>query len=244
MLIVSTPIEERPRERCLNHGSSCLSLRECLALLIGTGPRGVGCLGLAERILSYPGIGLAPEEEERALFLALESSGDGLLSQIEGLNEAARTRLLATFELARRYARFREQTQRLAPSRNLELPALAIEALQKIPSSLRSETREWFGFIPCYPGRKVGNFSFVEQGVRTHVNVDPVELFARLLALRPGGFFLAHNHPSGDLRVSPQDLELTERVQELARKFEIELLGHWVVSAHSQKWMGAIYHAS
>jgi DNA repair protein RadC len=73
--------------------------------------------------------------------------------------------------------------------------------------------------------------------VRTHVNIEPIELFARVLALRPHGFILIHNHPSGDLTPSLPDQEITDRVAQLARPFGIKMLGHWIVSARGEFWI-------
>src|SRR3954465_3283717 len=92
------PSDERPRERCLSHGASCLSLRECLALILGSGPPGSGALGLAGRILELPGTGLDAEESERAFFTALESSAAPHWDvDAAGLGPAGLARLMAAF---------------------------------------------------------------------------------------------------------------------------------------------------
>jgi DNA repair protein RadC len=70
--------------------------------------------------------------------------------------------------------------------------------------------------------------------VRTHVNVEPSELFARVLALRPRGFFLFHNHPSGTLSASGPDLHLTQRVKSTAQQLGLDFLGHWIVTAQGE----------
>jgi DNA repair protein RadC len=236
MMIETTPCEERPRERCLSKGPESLSLRECLALVVGTGPKGLGCMGVASEILARPGSGLSNADEERALFHAIELRASGVLDNVSGLGDASRARILAVFELARRYALHREQAKRpryLLPS----APELSKRALDKIPVALRNEPREWLGFIPYYPSGDMGGLCVVERGVRTHVNIDPAELFARLLALRPQAFYLAHNHPSGNTTPSPPDHDLTRRVQNLARQLGIRLLGHWIVAPEAERWI-------
>jgi DNA repair protein RadC len=236
MMIETTPTEERPRERCLNKGPESLSLRECLALIVGTGPKGLGCMGVAAEILGRPGSGLSAPEEERALFHAMEVKASGVLDGVPGLGEASRARLLAVFELSRRYALHREQAKR--PRFLLQsAPELSKRALEKIPVALRNEPREWLGFVPYYPSGEMGGLCVVERGVRTHVNIDPAELFARLLALRPQAFYLAHNHPSGNVAPSPPDFDLTRRVQNLARQLGIRLLGHWIVAPDAERWI-------
>lgn len=236
------PETERPRERCLEKGARSLSLRECLALILNSGPRGKGSLGLALDLLDRPGSGLQEREQERAFFLAMEVSSDAYLEGLPGLGDASQARLLAAFELARRYALFREvkNPQPSAAPSQTQSPTLlkvAQTALARIPSEKRLETQEWLGFIPCYRTGEVGQLCIVEQGVRTHVNIEPIELFARVLALRPHGFILAHNHPSGDLTPSLPDQEITDRVAQLARPFGIRMLGHWIVASRGEYWI-------
>lgn len=228
------PLAERPRERCLEKGAYSLSLRECLALILGSGPRDSGCLGLAHKILSRPGDGLGPTDEERAFFVAMENSGTASLEGIGGLGPAGKAKLLAAFEIGRRYANYRQAPARQTPS---ALPDLADEALAQIGAAPRNEPREWLGFVPVHRSGEVGSLCVVERGVRTHVNVDPAELFARLLALRPKAFFLAHNHPSGNLTPSAEDYHLTRNVDELARALGLKLVGHWIVSPRGEHWL-------
>lgn len=236
-LMDSTPPSERPRERCLTQGARCLSLRECMALILGSGPRGVGCMGVASSILSRAGEGLPEDEQERAFFTALETSGGAHLQGIAGLGEANQARVLAAFELGRRYANYREKNRQLEPRPKGRSSSLPEEAFDRIEASWRSEPKEWLAFVPVYRTGRLGDFCLVEHGVRTHVNVDPVELFARLLALRPSGFYLFHNHPSGDLTPSPSDVDLTMKVKQMAAHFGIRLLGHGIVTTLGERWV-------
>jgi DNA repair protein RadC len=227
-------VSELPRERCLSHGPSVLSLQECLALLLGTGPPGVGGRGLASRVLNRAGSGLPPSEQERAFFTALESEGGAHLEDVAGLGPAGRARLLAAWEVGRRYAHYRTRwrLEELAPR-----GASPLAALRRIPPEARLSAQEWLGFIAVYRSGELGNLCVVERGARTHVNTDATEFFARLLALRPAAFFLAHNHPSGRLMPSPEDLQLTETLAQMAQPFAIPLRGHWIVSADGEHWI-------
>jgi DNA repair protein RadC len=235
-MIGNTPLAERPRERCLEKGPQSLSLRECIALIIGSGPKGLGCMGIATELLNRPGVGLSTQDEERAFFMAMELAASSLLHGVSGMGNATRARMMATFELARRYALHREQSKR-PRTRVVSASSLARVALDKVPVHLRNEAREWLGFIPYYRSGQTGDLCIVEHGVRTHVNIDPAELFARLLALRPQAFHLVHNHPSGNTDPSPPDYDLTHRVQGLARQLGIRLLGHWIVAPEAERWI-------
>lgn len=234
MTIAPLPESERPRERCLLRGADCLSLRECLAIILGTGPPRLGCLGLAQQMLDLPGQGLSEADAERAFFTALEISGPAALENASGLGRAGKARVLAGFELARRYAIFREARRRPLAS---PLPESRHAALARVGPELRADAREWLGFVPFYRPGELGGLCLVERGVRTHVNVDPAELFARVLALRPKAFYLVHNHPSGDLRPSASDREMTEQVAKAARLVGTCLLGHWVVATGGETYM-------
>ncbi|MCM2322766.1 MAG: hypothetical protein NDJ90_05855 [Oligoflexia bacterium] len=235
----SPQMDERPRERCLLRGPDSLSLRECLALVLNSGPPATGSLGLARALLGRVGEGLPEEEAERAFFTAMESNAAAHLQDLRGLGPATQARLLAAFELARRYAQHRGRAMaaiRRTPP--IDDPGdLRTRSLQRISAERRSATREWLGFVPVYQFRTVGELCRVEAGVRTHVNVDPAELFARLLALRPSAFFLFHNHPSGDLTPSPQDRQLTRRVGALAEELGIRLLGHAILAPEGEAWI-------
>lgn len=234
-------LEERPRERCLQSGAQALSLRECVAVLLGAGIRGKSALALATEVVDRSSAGMQGYEQSCGFFTGLEGQGSEHLQSITGLGTAQRARLLAAFELARRYARFKFEAEPLARDprrRSLRLAdRLPQQALNAVPARLRHETQEWLGFVPFHRNGKVGEFCLVEKGVRTHVTVDPAELFARILSLRPKGFFLFHNHPSGSLDPSPEDGDLTERVEDLARKLGIIALGHGIVTARSERWI-------
>lgn len=229
-----SPLSERPRERCLEKGSHTLSLRECLALLIHSGPPGVGSLGLATHLLHRPGEGLTESEQERAFFTGIESSGLAHLQSLSGLGPAAQARILAAFEIGRRYSFYR--LRRPSPSKSYR-PSVTEAACAQIDESLRLSPQEWLGFVPVYHRCELGPFNLVERGVRTHVNFDPVELFARLLSLRPSGFFLFHNHPTGSLEPSHADLELTDQVSQVSRQFGIQFHGHGIITPLGHAWI-------
>jgi DNA repair protein RadC len=228
------PASERPRERCLSNGARCLSLRECVAVLLGSGPGGEGALGLSSRVLERAGA----QEVEAAFFSSMENGGLSHLQDLPGLGDAGRARLLAAFEIGRRYVVHRQaRRQRRSPS-SIALKDLHVRALSRIGDAPRNEPQEWLGFVPIHPSGSAGGLCIVERGVRTHVNFEPAELFARVLSVRPHGFFLFHNHPSGDLTPSDADHELTRRVRDLSSRLGVRFLGHGIVGPSGARWVG------
>lgn len=231
------PESERPRERCLHQGSQSLSLREVLALILSSGPKGLGCMGLSLAILEKPGSRFSSQEQERAFFLAMETAARAHLAEVRGLGDSGQAKLMAAFELGRRYALFREKRLRQSGRIQRNLNDIHSKALAKIPPEEVASPKEWLGFVPAYQAGELGSLCIVEKGSRTHVNVDPAELFAQLLSLRPTGFFLFHNHPSGNTTPSPADIDLTRRVREISSRFMITLLGHGIVGATGESWI-------
>jgi DNA repair protein RadC len=194
------------------------------------------------RILGQPGEGLSEAEADRAFFAAMENGGADFLKTIQGLGPAGQARILAAFEIGRRYYGFRHRFLKKQMDGRAKGSArtpvyFSSVALDKIGASLRIEPREWFGFLPVYRTQEVGELCLVERGVRTHVNFDPSELFARLLPLRPAGFFLAHNHPSGNCTPSTEDIHLTARVVEIGRHLGVDCLGHWIVGVGQEQFL-------
>jgi DNA repair protein RadC len=225
--IEDRPAAERPRERLARYGAQVLSLRELIALVLGTGPRGLGCLGLAQTVIERlaPTAGEAcPADEEMRFFAAVATAAaDAPLAGILGLGAAGSARVLAALELARRFA-----TSRQPPPRG-RARSLEDRILRCIPPQARAAPYEWLGFVAVVGGRFTP-LQVVARGARTHVGVDPCELFAAILSLRPTAVALAHNHPSGHATPSRADHELTSWVTALLRAFDIPLLGHWIVT--------------
>jgi DNA repair protein RadC len=225
----------KPRERCLLHGSNTLSLKECLTLLIGSGSSTISCTHIADLILDKTiGNGSPEIEKERAFYRSMELNPIAHVQNIHGLGPAGQTKLLAAFEIGRRYTLFSQRLQNHGP---VQLSKSSSRVLAKIHPPFRHESREWLGFVPLYQDGQLGELCLVEKGVRTHVNIDPAELFARILALRPLGFYLAHNHPSGNPNPSLHDIDLTQKVKKASEPLGIQMLGHWIVSGPNQYWL-------
>ena len=90
MKMLEVPATERPRERCLEKGARSLSIRECLALILNSGPKGKGSLGLSLEILDRPGTGM----DEAALCSRLDAC---LVDEKEGMHLAAWSKLIDRF---------------------------------------------------------------------------------------------------------------------------------------------------
>lgn len=223
------PNSERPRERCRDHGANCLSLRELVALLFGTGPKGLGCMGLSQTILAS----LSPEdnhETQQESFFRLIAQGRHRsmfhMKEMQGTNGY---RLIAAMELSKRYENFQKKKHR-PTARKMTISRFEKRLLTRIPEIRRYAASEWLGAIPIHPGGIWGSFFVVAQGDNNSVHCEPRELFSKILLTNAPAFALLHNHPSGSIQPSADDLGLTNRVNYLASSLGLDFLGHWVVS--------------
>jgi hypothetical protein len=196
----------------------------------------------ARALFSELARGLSTPSQVHALFSTYELNPELFERRLEALSPRVRRRLGSALAIAREYAIFRERAfldNREDEDLGLGEQAEECELLRRIPPEVRLEAREWIGFWTQYRQGHWSGLEIVERGVRTHVNFDSSEFFARLLATRPRAFALVHNHPSGMTAPSWVDYRLTERIAGMARQFGIELKGHWIVGPHSEDWIPA-----
>lgn len=154
------------------------------------------------------------------------------------LSASAKSKLRVAFRIAERYLAFHYRVRRrLHQQSSVDLYEVDHQVWSLVPDSLRQAPKEWLGFIPLYPNGNLGDLSVVVEGAATHVKVEPIELFARILALRPLGIYLVHNHPSGDLTPSMADQELTQHVKRACDSIGLKFFGHGIVSSVGETWI-------
>lgn len=193
--------------------------------------------GITEWLFSEFAHGLGDDSQVYALFSSFEINPELFEIRLNSIPSRKREQICSALAIAREYAIFRErafQTKKW-PHETEKNEEQAL--LDSIPHLFRLEAREWIGFWAQYRQGHWSKLEWIERGVRTHVNFDASEFFARLLALRPKALILVHNHPSGVTAPSWVDYQLTDRVGALARQFGIELKGHWIVGPHSESWI-------
>ncbi len=186
--------------------------------------------------------GLSTPSQVHALFSSYELNPELFERRLKAMRPGLRRRLGSALAIAREYALFRErafQDGREDLGSDFDVEDEERQLIRRIPAEARLEAREWIGFWAQYRQGHWSELEWVERGVRTHVNFDSSEFFARLLATRPRAFVLVHNHPSGMTAPSWVDYQLTERIAAMARQFGIELKGHWIVGPHSEDWIPA-----
>ncbi len=184
------PVAERPRERLALRGPGGLTAAELIALLWGSGARGVSAVDLAADALArHDGLtGLARASEVE-------------LSILPGIGAAKAAQLAAAFELGRRL---------LAdwPAGRWSIRSPGDVADRLILQMGRLE-REELRAVALNTKNVVLRVVTVYQGNVSSSLVRVGELFRDAVRLNASGLILVHNHPSGDPTPSPDDLHLT-----------------------------------
>lgn len=202
--------DERPRERLLRHGPEVLGEAELIAIVLGSGVPGENVLDLARRILDDAG-GLA----------GLLRGGASALQRTRGLGPAKAAQVAAAIELGRR-------AQRLEPESRPQLtsPDAVFQLLG--PRLQGKPQEELYALALDTKGRLLGGLRPIGGGVNA-VNVRPAEVFREPVVLQATSVVLAHNHPSGDPRPSPQDIATTKELVAAGRHLEIRVDDHVIL---------------
>lgn len=201
--IKQMPKHERPRERLLANGARALSDRELLAIILGKGTVGCDVLSIASRLLAVI--------DQKGLDLAITD-----LLEIEGIGQAKACLIAAAFEYVRR--RIRPEGQRITSAADV-LPLIRHFADRK---------QEHFLCISLNGAHEVIQTRVVTIGLVDQSHVHPREVFADPITDRASAVILAHNHPSGQLCPSPEDIHITERLKVAGQVLGIQVLDHLI----------------
>lgn len=101
-----------------------------------------------------------------------------------------------------------------------------------VRSVLPDNSREHFVALYLDGSNHVACYSLVSTGTANQCVAHPREVFQRALVTGAVAIILAHNHPSGKLNPSNEDLQVTQRLKEGANLLGIKLLDHLIVSDH------------
>lgn len=207
--------DDQPREKLLYKGKAALSDAELVAILIGSGNREESAVALCKRILASTENNLS--ELGR---LSIKQ-----LMEFKGIGEAKAITILAALELGRR-RRGSEALERKTITSSKSVFELMQPEIGELP-------HEEFWIIYLNNSNKVIQKNQLSKGGITGTLVD-VRL-ALKIALEVGavGLILVHNHPSGTLKPSQADKNLTQKLKTAALSLDIKILDHLIITENS-----------
>lgn len=204
--------EDLPTRKLITKGVAALTNTDLLAILINTGSKEKSALELAKDILN-----LANGNLNELGKLSLHS-----LQGVKGIGEIKATTIIAAIELGRR--------------RHSALPveSLTVRNSQEIAEYLRVILKDFhhelFSVIFLNRANKIKHFQIISQGGITGTVADPRLILKRALEENATSIILSHNHPSGNVKPSKADEELTSKIKNAASYFDITVLDHIIVS--------------
>ena len=205
-------IDDRPREKLLLKGKECLSDSELLAILINTGSRKSSAVDLAREVLK-----LGRDNLDKLGKLTIKE-----LCSIPGIGEAKAVTLAAALELGRR--------RHIAVSFNKDHVRSSQELAEFLKTSLKDYSYEVFAVVFLNRSNKINHFEVMSRGGLTHTIVDPRIIFKKAIEVECTSLILCHNHPSGSLKPSRADEELTAKLKSAGQLLDIKVVDHIIVS--------------
>lgn len=215
--IADLPTTERPRERLIANGPKILATAELLAILLGTGqgPGKLSAVGLGQHILQE-----LSKHQRDSLAVLREVSVQELM-QIQGIGPAKATTILAAIELGKRVFQFRPLDR--TP---IDSPGAAAAALSQ---DLMWQTQERFAVLLLDVKNRLIGTQVITIGTATETLAPPREIFREVIRHGATRVIVAHNHPSGNIEPSPQDIDLTRQLLGGAQILGIPLLDHLIL---------------
>jgi DNA repair protein RadC len=205
LTFANMPVEERPREKLRAFGPAAPSDKELLAILLNTGIQGKNAKALAEDLL-----GLLDQ------YKTIPTVNE--ISRLYGFGQSKACAISAMLEFGRRrYGSF---------SVRIKHPS----DIYSLIHHYADRKQERFISISLNGAHEVLAVRIVTVGLVNKAIVHPREVFADIIQDRAAAFCVAHNHPSGQLDCSPEDIEITNRLQEASFILGLHFVDHLIFS--------------
>ena len=196
---------DKPREKLIKKGANALKDYELLAILLGSGVQGKDVIKLSQEIIK-----LFEDDFEN---LSLEK-----LLSIHGLGLAKASQILSSIELSRRY--LIKQNKKITSANDV------YEELKEY----HNKKQEYFLALYLDGANHLIQTKIITIGILNQSLVHPREVFSYAIEKRCASIIVAHNHPSGILEASNEDINVTKRLKESGKILGIELLDHLIIT--------------
>ncbi|MCM1110465.1 MAG: DNA repair protein RadC [Clostridium sp.] len=205
--------DDRPREKALQYGVESLTDTELIAIALGSGIVGKSVIDVSREILAS--VGDNPALLRRMTLQKLQK-------QFKGIGPAKAVQLLAAIELGVR-VQSRASYESFRPiSSSKDIHAI-------MQANGNKPVEEMWALLLDRRNRLIRR-EMISRGGTAATVVDMKVIFAHALDHLANGIILVHNHPSGNLRPSPEDDRLTRRAADAAKLLDMRLFDHLIVT--------------
>lgn len=195
-----------PREKLVDRGTNALTNEELLAILLRTGTKGKPVLDLSKEILEK--------------FTPKTLNNIQQLTKIKGVSTSKASIIIAAFEIAKRFH------QQNLKQEIFDSPKKVYEYLSPELKHLQEER-----VIALFMDSKLQLIKkeTISKGSISYSIIEPRKIFEKVIETKCHGFFLIHNHPSGDPTPSGEDIKATHEIKELSKYMKVQLLDHIII---------------
>ena len=214
MKLKEVPAVDRPREKLEKYGVNKLSDSELMAILIRTGIVGKNVVELSKQIL------------KKIKKLGLEQLEMKDLLEIKGLGKTKAGQILASLEIGRRFLQNKKSELILSP-----------QDVWMEMKDLRDSKKEHFVIFYLDTQNQIIKREIISVGTLNESLIHPREVFEPAVRYSTAQIIMAHNHPSGNLEPSPEDIVVSKRLIDAGNLLGIEVLDHIIVTKNGFKSM-------
>ncbi len=207
---------DRPREKMLKNGSISLTTTELVALILGSGSSKRDVMEISGELIKLF------EKKQNNI------SMDDLLN-VKGVGVAKSCQILSSLEL----------WNRLMNNYKNKIKITSADNVAEITKEYASKKQEHLILITLDGASNLINKKIIFIGTLNNSIVHPREIFAEAIADRAANIIIAHNHPSGNLEPSNDDILTTERIKEAGKIIGINLLDHVIITKDSHSSLKA-----
>ena len=204
--IKNLPVEERPRERLLKSGPESLSLQELLSLIFGRGIK-------KELLLTFNSLNKLSEA-------SIEE-----LKEIKEIGLARACQIKACFEIGRRL----KKEEKLSKNKN-KIIRSPKDIFQLLKEKVINFHKEYFIVVSLDNRNKVISSDTVSIGILNSSLIHPRETFEVAIKNHAASIILCHNHPSGELKPSKDDILITDNLVKAGKILGIEIFDHIIIT--------------
>jgi DNA repair protein RadC len=205
--------DDRPREKMMLKGVESLSNSELLAILINNGTREMSAVDVCKTLMAS-----INNDLQR---LGKMSVKEIMQLKTRGIGEAKAITIAAAMELGIRRAA--EESRKFTVTHSSDVA-------NYLRAKMQYKKHEEFIAVYMNRSNKIQHQEVISTGGITGTVADPRIILKRALEYNATAIILCHNHPSGSLKPSKADEDLTYKIREAARYFDIQILDHIIVS--------------
>lgn len=206
---------DQPREKLLEKGKGILTDAELIGILIGSGSKTETAVELARRILSSVGNDLN----------ALGKLNVAQLCTFKGIGEAKAISIIAALELGKRM-KVLESPQRI----RIINSKLVFEAIRNEIGDLLHEE---FWVLYLDRSNHIIRKSNISKGGVSGTVVDARIIFKQAIENLASSIVLCHNHPSGNLKPSEEDIRITKKLKDAGKLVDIAIIDHIIIAGNN-----------